>query len=103
MAIRILTSIQDDFGYYNNVAYLQKGLLDGRFQFQGFVNNHATEAIVFDNKARVYDFTRSAHSNDREDMTTYLAGVLLSCFFRIAAIDLTVYPIRRICFSELDC
>ena len=85
MAIRILTSIQDDFGYYNNVAYLQKGLLDGRLQFQGFVNNHAPEAIVFDNKAPVYDFTRSAHSKIREDIiTTYLGGVLLSCIFRIA-------------------
>ena len=80
MAITILTSIQDDFGYYNNLAFLQRGLQvadqEARIYFQGYVNDYTPEAMVFDNKGRLYDFTRSAHSDIREGMTTYLSGVL---------------------------
>ncbi|CAH3195894.1 unnamed protein product [Porites evermanni] len=76
MAIRILTSVQDDFGYYNNLAFLQRGLQEGRIQFQGFVKNYTPNAIVYDDKGRLYDFTRSAQHDIREDMTTYLSGVL---------------------------
>ena len=76
MAITILTSIQDDFGYYNNLAFLQRGLLEGRIQFQGFVHNYTPNAIVYDDKDRLYDFTRSARRDIREDMTTNLSGVL---------------------------
>lgn len=75
MAIIILTSIQDDFGYYNNLVFLRRGLKEGRIQFQG-VHNHAPAAIVFDNNARVYDFIRSAHSTIRDKMTDYLVTVL---------------------------
>lgn len=39
--------------------------------FDGLVNNHAPGAFVFD-KARTYDFTRSAKSTIRDNMTTYL-------------------------------
>ena len=76
MAITILTSIQDDFGYYNNLAFLQRGLQEGGIQFQGGVNNHVPNAFVFDKKGRLYDFTRSAQSDVREDMTTCLSRVL---------------------------
>ena len=76
MTIRILTSIQDDFGYYNNLAFLQRGLEEGRIQFQDVVNNYTPNAIVFEQKGRLYDFTRSAQYDIREDMTTYLSGVL---------------------------
>ena len=76
MAITILTSIQDDFGYYNNLAFLQRGLQEGRIQFQDGVNNYTPNAIVFDKKGRLYDFTRSAQYDIREDMTIYLSGVL---------------------------
>ena len=76
MAITILTSIQDDFGYYNNLAFLQRGLREERIQFQGFVNDYTPNAIVYDDKGRLYDFTRSAQRDIREDMTTNLSGVL---------------------------
>lgn len=76
ITIRILTSIQDDFGYYNNLAYLQIGLQQGSIQFQGAVSNYTPKEIVIDNKGRIYDFTRSACRTVREDMTTYLGGVL---------------------------
>ena len=76
MAITILTSSQDDFGYYYNLGFLRRGLQEDEIQFEGFVDNHTPEAIDFDNKARVYDFTRSAQSKIREDMTTRLNGVL---------------------------
>ena len=76
MAITILTSIQDDFGYYNNVAFLQRGLQEDRIKFGGVVNNYTPEATVFNNKGRLYDFTRSAKCYIREDMTTCLSRVL---------------------------
>ena len=76
MAITILTSIQDDFGYYNNLAFLKSGLQEGNIQFQGAVNNYAPAVKVFNNKARLYDFTRSAQSYIREDMTANLSVVL---------------------------
>lgn len=75
MAIQILTSVQDAYGYFNNLAYLKHGLVSGSLHFQGQVNTH-TPTIVFDNTARVYDFTRTAGARVREDMTTYLSGVL---------------------------
>lgn len=73
--IDILTSFQDAYGYFNNLAYLQSALTKGDVVFQGPVNNHAP-VIPFDNTARVYDFTRRAGSKVREDMTTYLNNVL---------------------------
>ena len=76
MAITILSSIQDDFGYYNNMAFLRRGLQEDRIKFVGFVDNYTPEAIVFNNKGRLYDFTRSAQCYIREDMTAYLSGVL---------------------------
>ena len=79
MAITIVTSIQDDFGYYNNLAFLRRGLQvadeEARIHFRGNVNNHTPE-IVFDGKVRVYDFTRSAQCRIRKDMTAHLGGVL---------------------------
>ena len=73
MPIEILTSIQNDFGYYDNLGYLRKELAAGRIQFQGFVNNHAPDAFVYDNKHRTYDFTRSALPQIRENKTAYLS------------------------------
>ena len=79
MAITIFTSIQDDFGYYTNLAFLRRGLRaddeEAHIHFLGNVNNH-TPQIVFDEKGRVYDFTRSAQCRIRENMTAHLGGVL---------------------------
>ena len=76
MAFTLLTSIQDDFGYYMNLAFLQRGLQEGHIHFQGMVNDYAPAAEVFNDKNRLYDFTRSAQSYIRENMTTYLSTVL---------------------------
>lgn len=72
MAITILTSIQDDFRYYNNLGYLRREREEGHIQFQGGVHSHEP-AINFPT-ARVYDFTRSATARIREDMTDFLNG-----------------------------
>lgn len=76
MAFTLLTSIQDDFGYYMNLAFLKRGLQEGHIQFQGMVNDHTPDPEVFNDKNRLYDFTRSAQSFIRENMTTYLSTVL---------------------------
>lgn len=73
--IEIVSSIQDHFGYYDNLAYL-KGNLGNTVQFQGLVYNFAPNTFVFDKKARIYDFTRSAGSTIRDSMTRQLAQSL---------------------------
>lgn len=98
MAITILTSIQDNFGYYNNLGFLRRGLLrqegeEGRIQFQDVVNNLTPAAIDFGDKRRVYDFIRSAGSRIREDMTTYLGDVLPG----------VTDPDRQLIREALDC
>jgi hypothetical protein len=72
MPIEILTSTQDDFGYYDNLGYLRKALQEGRVHFEGLVNNYAHDEPPFAT-ARIYDFSRSANSSIRENMTTYLS------------------------------
>lgn len=76
MVIQILTSTQGDLAYYENRGFLRGALEAGHVKFQGEVHNHAPNAIVFDDKHRIYDFTRSAKSTIREDMTAYLRRVL---------------------------
>ena len=71
MVIQVLASIFDDVGYYYNLGYLQRALQDDQVAFIG-VNIHTPEAFVFDNKARIYDFTRSAKATIRDDMTKFL-------------------------------
>lgn len=75
MAIQILTSRQDTFHYYDNLAYLRRALNEGDVAFQGQVSNW-NPTIGFANTARVYDFTRKAGSKVRDDMTTNLSNVL---------------------------
>ena len=72
MAIQVVASIFDDVGYYYNLGYLRRALQDDEVAFIGVVNNHTPDAFVFDNKARIYDFTRSAKSIIRENMTSFL-------------------------------
>ncbi|KAJ7325634.1 hypothetical protein OS493_029497 [Desmophyllum pertusum] len=74
--IEILTSIQDDFGYFDNLGYLRAQLQADHIQFQDVVANHAPDEIVFDT-ARIYDFTSSAGSKMREAMTIYLSNTLV--------------------------
>lgn len=74
--IEILTSIQDDFGYFDNLGYLRAQLQADHIQFQDVVANHAPDEIVFDS-ARIYDFTSSAGYKMREAMTIYLSNTLV--------------------------
>lgn len=74
--IRIVSSREDpSFRYYHNLAFLRNGLESHTIHFQGFVNNHAPQAFVF-NAGRIYDFTRTAKAQVRENMVAYLCGVL---------------------------
>ena len=34
----IVSSVQDDFAYFDNLAYLRNGVENGHINFQGFVN-----------------------------------------------------------------
>lgn len=73
----IVSSVREPtIQYYDNLFYLRKGLSNGEIQFQGYVHNYAPDAFVFDNKRRIYDFTRSAHATVRNDMTNSLCGLL---------------------------
>ena len=72
----IVSSRQDpSFSYYNNLVSLRNGLQNNAIHFQGLVNNHAPQAFVY-NAGRIYDFTRTAKAEVRENMTAYLCGVL---------------------------
>ena len=71
MVIQVVASIFDDFRYYWNLSYLQRALQNNEVAFDGVVNSHAPGAFVF-NTARIYDFTHSAKSTIRDNMTAYL-------------------------------
>lgn len=70
MAI-IVSSIQDGSGYDDNMASLRYGLQNGTIKFQGQVKSDEPE-FDFDNKRRVYDFTRSAKTRISNYMAAYL-------------------------------
>ena len=74
MAITVVTSIQDDVTYYENLAYLRKGLQKEKIEFIGAVHNFNPE-YNFDSN-RVYDFVRSARSTVREGMAANLVDAL---------------------------
>ena len=76
MAITVLTSIQDNVDYHNNRRYLEKALKEDLVKFDDNKGVNEPETFVFDNKKRVYDFTRSAKAEIRDDMTKYLKRVL---------------------------
>ena len=71
MVIQVVASNFDDFRYYWNLSYIMKGLQNDEVAFIGVVNNYAPEAIVF-NRARIFDFTRTAKAIIRDKMTTHL-------------------------------
>ena len=105
MAITILSSTQNNLDYYNNRAYLESALLAGHVQFleEPYIR---TPEINFSDKARLYDFTRSARATVREQMVNYLSIALpaltvgdvqlirgaLNCFFN--------YQEYKECFNQ---
>ena len=71
--ITIVSSRQDPiFSYYNNLIFLRNELRNNAIHFQGLVNNHAPTFVY--NAGRIYDFTRAAKAEVRENMTAYLCG-----------------------------
>lgn len=75
--VEIVSSVREPtIQYYDNLFYLRNGLSNGEIDFEGNVHNYSPDAFVFDNKRRIYDFTRSAHATVRNNMTNYLCGLL---------------------------
>lgn len=75
--VEIVSSVREPtIQFYDNLFYLRNGLSNGEIQFKGYVHNYSPDAFVFNNKRRIYDFTRSAHATVRNDMTNYLCGLL---------------------------
>ena len=64
------------FQFYDNLLRLRNGLSNGEIQFEGNVYNYAPNAFVFDNKSRIYDFTRTAKATVGKNMTKFLTDVL---------------------------
>ena len=105
MPITIVSSTQNNLDYYNNRAYLESALLAGHVQFleEPYI---CTPEIKFSDKARLYDFTRSARATVREQMVNYLSIALpaltvgdvqmirgaLNCFFN--------YQEYKECFNQ---
>ena len=71
----VVSSRDDDFLYYDNLAYLRKGVKEEKIQFVDYADVHEPPEIPFEVK-RTYDFTRTAKAKIREKMTSHLMDVL---------------------------
>lgn len=71
MAIQVLASIFDNFGYYYNEGYLRNALKQNDVRREGGVNHEPPEFVF--NTNRVYDFIRSAKSTIKDSITTFLS------------------------------
>ena len=67
--------LQDDFRFNNNLEYLRNGLQKGHLCFQGPLIHHSP-LYYFNNKRRLYDFTRSAKASIRKEMASFLVNSL---------------------------
>ena len=61
--------------YYDNRDFLKKGLEIGKIDFQDDVKSHE-RTFDYRKKNRICDFTRSAKTDVRENMTTHLCDML---------------------------
>ena len=71
----VIVLLQDDFRFSNNQEYLRNGLLQGHLRFQGS-HIHHPPLFYFNNKRRLYDFTRSAKAAIRKEMVSFLVNSL---------------------------
>ena len=70
---QIVSSVQGlPFQFYDNLNYLMNGLSNGQIHFQGTVHSYTPNTFVYDNKRRLYDFTRSAKADVRNHMASML-------------------------------
>ena len=101
MVIQVLASITDDVGYYYNLGYLQRALQNNQAHLNGGVNNHAP-MFVFNDTARIYDFTRSAKFRIREDMAAFLLQPNVLPGLQAQDQQAIQEPFDRL-FNHLDC
>ena len=74
---QIVSSVQGlPFQFYDNLNYLMNGLSNGQIHFQGNVLSYTPNTFVYDNKRRLYDFTRSAKADVRNRMASILCSWL---------------------------
>ena len=76
MAVRIVTSQEDQRAYRKNMDLLRKGLTKDQIEFQGSENFFDPGPIEFKTRGSVYDFTQKAKSKIRKKMVKYVNGVL---------------------------
>lgn len=70
---QIVSSVREStFQFHHNLYYLKNGLSNGEIHFQGVLQYYEPAAFVYDNKRRVYDFTRTAQADVRDDMARRL-------------------------------
>ena len=72
MVIKILTSVDDNFGYHYNMGYLRRAVDSKEVSKEAPDFNHKEE-FNYDNKARIYDFTRTARKEIRTHVTKVLS------------------------------
>ena len=71
MVIKILTSVEDNIGYHYNMGYLRRAV-DSKEVSKEAPDYNREEKFKYDNKARIYDFTRTA----QKEIRTYVVKVL---------------------------
>lgn len=70
---QIVSSVRESaFQFHPNLYYLKNGLSNGEIHFQEILHSYEPEAFVYDKKNRVYDFTRTAQADVRDDMASRL-------------------------------
>ena len=72
MVIKILTSVEDNFGYLYNIGYLGRAVDSNEVSNEAQPYNHK-KVFPYDNKARIYDFTRTAQKDIRTDVVNVLS------------------------------
>ena len=74
---QIVSSVREPtFQFYENLYYLKNGVSNDEIHFQEHVRSYTPNAFVYYDKWRIYDFTRSAHADVRNDMASVLCGWL---------------------------
>ena len=70
---QIVSSVREStFQFHHNLYYLKNGLSNNEIHFQGILHNYEPAAFVYDHKTRIFDFTRSAQADVRDDMARRL-------------------------------
>ena len=74
MVIKIQTSIEDSNCYNFNLGYLRRALEKDEVRGEGKPDKLEKE-FVFNDEARIYDFTRTAQATVREDIVSFLSHI----------------------------